>query len=484
MTTPSEPHQWTLTQTLAHLRAGRIGAVELLDHMLERHDRLNPAINAVVTADPDAARAAARAADNRRGGGRLAGLPMTVKESFDTVGFATTSGIPPLAGNRPGQDALAVARLRAEGAVIWGKTNLPEATSDHQSYNDLFGLSRNPWNLDRTVGGSSGGSAAALAAGLTVLELGSDIGGSIRLPAHFCGVWGLKPSYGIVPQRGHVPPMPGTLSAGPLSVVGPMARSAADLGLALDILAGAAPGAPWQLALPAPRHRALRDFRVALWAGDLPVDPDYAAAIHRLGDVLAAEGVSVTRLDATPAPQRGREDLYLKLLFATIGSGLPPQALAEYAAAAQGQPEGSHAAILARATHATAGEFAALIERQAHLIADWARWFEGYDILLCPVSMTPAFPHQVGDGHGPVPQIARRLEVGGRMQPYLDNLLWPGVATLAELPSVVRPLPERVRGLPVGVQMIGPGYGDRTALAFAALCDQVLGGFVAPPGFG
>ena len=483
MTRNAEPHSWTLLQTLSALQSGQIGALELLEHMLARHDRLNPAINAVVATDPEGARTAARAADNRRGGGRLNGLPMTIKESFDTVGFATTAGIPPLAANRPAQDADAVARLRAEGAVIWGKTNLPEAASDHQSYNDLFGMTRNPWDLERTVGGSSGGSAAALAAGLTVLELGSDIGGSIRLPAHFCGVWGLKTSFGIVPRRGHLPPMPGTLTEGPLSVAGPMARSAADLTLALEILAGAEPGAPWQLALPASRHRHLRDFRVAVWTGDLPVDPEYAAAIQRFADALEAEGVTVTRLRAAPEPQRGREDLYMKLLFATLGSGMPPEALAQFAAAAEGQPDGSHAAVMARATHASAGEFAALVERQAHLIADWGRWFESHDILLCPVSMTPAFPHQSGDGHGPVPQIARRLDLGDRQQPYLDNLLWPGVATLAHLPSVVRPLPEQLRGLPVGVQMIGPGHGDYTALAFAALCDQVFGGFTPPPGY-
>lgn len=478
-----EPHAWSVTETITALRAGRIGAVELLDHMLARHAALNPAINAVVLADPDAARAAAAAADSNRDGGPLNGLPMTVKEVFDVAGFPTTAGIPALAGNRPARDADAVARLRAAGAVIWGKTNVPMGATDHQSYNDLYGITRNPWDPGRTPGGSSGGSAAAVAAGLTALELGSDIAGSIRVPAHFCGVWGLKPSYGIVPTRGHVPPMPGALAPVPLSVAGPLARSAADLALALDVLAGGLPTGGWRLDLPPPRHSALRGFRVAVWTGGLPVDPAYAAAIHRFADALAAEGATVARPAASPAPLDGHADLYLGLLFAVLGGGLTPEGRAEYAAAAAARPDDRHAAILARATHASAADMAGLLERQAQAIAGWAEWFADHDILLCPVSMTPAFPHQTADGHGPVPQIARTLDVGNTRQPYLDNLLWPGIATLAHLPAAVRPLPERVQGLPVGVQMIGPAYGDRTVLAFAALCDAVFGGFVPPPGY-
>ncbi len=196
---------------------------------------------------------AAREADAQRDGTRpLNELPMTIKDTYEVAGFYATAGIPDLAGHRPERDADAVTRLRAAGAVIYGKTNVPVAASDHQSYNPIHGLTRNPWNPERTVGGSSGGAAAALAAGFTPLELGSDIGGSIRIPAHYCGVWGHKPSYGIVPSRGHIPPMPGALPPSPLAVCGPLARSAEDLDLALGLLTGGAGRLDADLAETAP----------------------------------------------------------------------------------------------------------------------------------------------------------------------------------------------------------------------------------------
>lgn len=476
-----DPHHWTATEALAELRARRIGAVELLDHMMARQARLDGAVNSVIATDPDGARAAARAADAGAPVGALHGLPMTVKETWDLVGFTTTAGIPDLAANRPPRDADAVARLKAAGAVIWGKTNVPLAAADHQSVNPLYGLTRNPWDGGRSAGGSSGGAAAALASGFTALELGSDIGGSIRVPAHFCGVWGLKPSYGLISCRGHVPPGPGALASSPLSVGGPLARCTADLRLAFGLLAGGNPG--WRLDLPTARSAGLKGARIAVWTGGYPVDPAYAAAIESFARSLAAEGAVVTHLDAMPAPMIGADDLYLRLLFAVIGAESPPPELAGYARMAASRPDDAIVQTVARSVTASMAEVAHLLEAQAQIIAAWEQWFTGFDVLLAPVSMTQAFAHQVSDGFGPVPQMARVLDVGGEAQPYLKNLLWPGIATFAHLPALARPLPGGVAGLPAGVQMIGPLCGENTLFALGEAIDASLGGFVAPTGF-
>jgi amidase len=226
------------TELLGLLRDRKLGSLELLETQLARIEASNPDINAVVALDAEGARAAARAADDAPSDARgpLHGLPITIKDSFEVPGMPATCGFPHLADHRPQRDADAVALLRGAGAIPFGKTNVPVAVADHQSYNPIYGTTSNPWDLTRTPGGSSGGSAAAVAAGFSPLELGTDIGGSIRCPAHFCGVYGLKTSYGIVPRRGHIPPAPDGEAHRPLGVAGPIARSAIDLELALDVL--------------------------------------------------------------------------------------------------------------------------------------------------------------------------------------------------------------------------------------------------------
>src|SRR6266849_1336134 len=253
------------TALAAALRRREIGCQELLDRYLERVARLNPALNAIVTLDAERARAAAERADRELASGPLHGLPMTVKDTFETAGLRTTAGAPVLADYVPASDASAVARLRAAGALIFGKTNTPTFAADAQTYNPVFGTTNNPWDRARSPGGSSGGSAVAMAAGLSALELGSDIGGSIRNPAHYCGVYGHKPTHGIVPGRGHIPGPPGTLAEVDIGVVGPLARSADDLDLALSVLAGPAEdrGRAWLLELPPPRRGSLREYHVA-----------------------------------------------------------------------------------------------------------------------------------------------------------------------------------------------------------------------------
>ena len=251
------------------LRSRKISASELLEHTIAHIEALDRRINSIVVRDFDRARDAAKAADASlaRGGQRpLLGIPVTLKEPFNVAGLPTTWGYPQFKDFLPKEDALVVSRLKQAGAVVIGKTNIPVSLRDFQSYNDIHGTTNNRWDLGRTPGGSSGGSAAALAAGLGALSIGSDIGGSVRLPAHFCGVCGHKPSLGLVPMRGYnLPPAPPTSRQGDIAVVGPMARYACDLALALDVIAGpdeAREGIGYRLALPPSRHDDLKDFRV------------------------------------------------------------------------------------------------------------------------------------------------------------------------------------------------------------------------------
>ncbi len=483
--TKTAPHHWTTTETMAALTAREIGAEELLEHYLGRNASMGAEVNAVIEVNEEAARAAARAVDAGTITGPLAGLPMSIKDCYEVEGFATTAGIPDLAGYRPTRDADAVARLRSAGAVIFGKTNVPVAASDHQSYNPIHGLTRNPWDGTRSAGGSSGGSAAALAAGLTPLELGSDIGGSIRVPAHYCGVYGHKPSYGIVSGRGHIPPGPGALTASPLAVSGPLARSAEDLTLALHLLAGAEGDAAsgWTLTLPKSRVTGLKGARVALWLDGFPLDEDYRAALEHFAREIEAEGANVTRLAAPPAPVSPSDDLYFRLLFAVIGAGMPDEEIRAFEQAARELPDHPFAATIAETMRSRVSDMTVLAERQALHIAKWRALFADYDVVLAPVAMNVAFPHQTEDGHGPLPQLRRTLTVSGAERPYMENLLWPGAATLAHLPSTVRPLNTRVAGLPAGVQIIGDLYGDHTTLAFAQACDQAFGSAALAPDF-
>jgi amidase len=476
----------SVRQLSAALAARQIGTLELLDTILARVEAHNPTVNAVVAVDIDAARAAARRADDALARGEtvgpLHGLPMTIKDTFAVTGMPTTGGLPALAGYRAEKDADGVARLRAAGAIIFGKTNVPLLASDHQTYNDVYGLTRNPWNLDRTVGGSSGGSAAALAAGFTPLEFGSDIGGSIRVPAHCCGVFGHKSSFGIVSGRGHVPPMPGQLHRPELSVAGPMARSAYDLELALDLLVGPdeARSSAWAITLPAARHKTLADFRVGLWAdGAYPLDSRYQAAIEAFADDLRRQGVSI---DATARPpfDVGRSfETYLAVLMGIIGSRMPVADLDAIAMIAEGADPTSYQARIAAFLRQSVRQSAELAEERETLFVLWRDFFQSYDVLICPVLPTVAFPHDT-EGHGIRPQFSRRICVDGKPRPYLDNLMWPGLATVANLPATAIPTGHFVDGLPVGIQVIGPYLEDRTPLRFAQLLEDRLPLFTPP----
>jgi amidase len=322
-------------QLVAALADRKVSSAELVDRAIARIEAQDGKLNAVVVRDFERARTAGGAADVAiaRGERRpLLGLPITVKESFNVAGLPTTWGIPAFKGWQPVQDALAVARLKTAGAVILGKTNIPLAISDWQSFNDVYGVTNNPWDLSRTPGGSSGGSAAALAAGYIALELGSDLNGSIRQPAHCCGVFGHKPSTGLVPLHGHAPPRSSPTAADGtvgLGVVGPLARTADDLELALRLIAGPddADSIAYRVSLPAPRRERLADFRVLIVDTHplMPTAMAVRAALDRLAEKLIAQGTQVARTSPLLPDLAEAARLHQKLVFAFSQAFAPPE---------------------------------------------------------------------------------------------------------------------------------------------------------------
>lgn len=453
----------TACELLAALDRREISSVEMLEAYLDRIATLNPTLNAVVTLDEERARKAAEAADAARaaGGplGRLHGLPMTVKDAIETAGVRSTGGAVELRDHVPATDAPAVRRLRAAGAVVFGKTNLPRWSGDLQTYNELFGPTSNPWDLDRTPGGSSGGAAAAVACGLTACELGTDIGGSVRVPSAWCGVFGHKPTFGLVPQRGYLDHVGGGTTDADINVFGPIARSAEDLDLLLSVLAGPSPELEpaWSLSLPGSRLSSLAGARVGLWLddADCPVDRATGEVLGRLGDLLSAAGARVSE-DRPSFGLHQAFEVYLPLVTAAASVSLDDPEASERA--------GNHRLWLA------------LDERRAELRAAWASYFDDHDVLLCPVMPTAAVPHDRD-----TPLVERTLEVNGRAVPLFEAIMWTGLVGVAYLPSTVVPVGLTAGGLPVGVQVVGPFLGDRTTIAVAREIGRLTGGYQSPP---
>lgn len=479
----------TAREQLRLLREKKIGAAELLDLTLARVRSANPGVNAVIAFDEDRARRDAKRADkaaaNGQSLGALHGLPMTVKDVFEMEGVVTTCGIPALRDYVPKQDALMLTQLRDAGAVIYGKTNVPEGAGDHQSYNAIYGITRNPWNLDVTAGGSSGGAAAAVATFMTSLEVGSDVGGSIRCPAHFCGTFGLKPSHGLVPLIGHIPPEPGALRDIEMEVAGPLARSAYDLETLFDVIATPndldRKGKRWDL--PKARKNKLEDFRVALWADTkhYPVDPGYLNAVHAFADDLRRAGVTIDDKARPEIDPDESNETYIATLFGMWGGGLSEEAFQGYIRASVGldPADKSWPARIGRAAAQSLRDWDRLQEKRAKIRRAWEAFFRDYDVLLCPVMVTPAFPHDTS-GADHTAQLHRTMQVGGERLPYLDNLIWPGLITLASLPSAVAPTRHFTDGLPTGIQIVSGFLEDRTTLRFAQLVEEEFGGFIAP----
>jgi len=465
------------------LAAKKVSAIELLDRAIARIEALDGVYNAVVVHDFDRARAAAAEADRALARGErkpLLGVPMTVKESYNVAGLPTSWGFPHFRNNIAKTDAVTVERLKRAGAIIMGKTNVPVALSDWQSYNDIYGQTNNPWNTAMSPGGSSGGSAAAVAAGYSAMELGSDIGGSVRVPAHFCGVFGHKPTHGIIPNRGQG--VTETDREPDVAVCGPFGRSAGDLALALDVLAGpdrdAAVG--YRLELPKPRHERLKDFRVLLLDEHplVPTDATVRDALARLAGKLAKEGVNVTRAGNRIPDLALSARTYLPLMLSEMTVGIPDATFSDLQrrAASLAPEDKSLAAIWLRSPVMTHRDWMTADYARAALRAQWRDLFREWDVVLAPPFSTPAFPHD----HIP-DQADRRATIDGNKVPYTDQILWPGVASMLMLPATVLPLERTEGGLPVGVQIIGPYLEDRTTIEFAGLVERAFGGFVPPP---
>ena len=476
----------TAAEICQAIRARAISSRELLDQLLARSERLNPALNAIIAWDTDRAMSAAAAADNATVRGELAGslhgLPMTVKDVFETQGLVTTSGAPELAGHLPEQDAPAVARLREAGAIIVGKSNTPMYAGDWQTYNDVYGRTNNPWDTARTAGGSSGGAAAAVAAGLTPLELGGDIGGSIRNPSHYNGVYGLKPSWGVVPVRGHIPGPPGSLVQVDVGVVGPIARSVADLRTALQILAGPLPedAAGWRLELDGGQAiGGVSELRVATVFGEgadvVPLAADVRASLESFADRLAAAGAEV---DAVPLPVSLAEGFstWRNVTLPILGVGLPD---AEFARLAQLEnvPGDDPALAIGRAMTSRHRSWVNAVELRQHQRVAWAQFFEQYDVVLAPVMPTAAFPHDTDR-----PLAERVLDIDGIAVPHYVAAAWCCAIGAMLLPAVTLPAGLNQAGLPVGIQVIGPFLADVRLLRIAEILDAAAGpGFVPPP---
>ncbi|MFK4508219.1 amidase [Bradyrhizobium daqingense] len=470
------------------LHARKVSASELLEHTIARIEALDGRINAVVVRDFDRARDAARAADAALGRGErqpLLGIPVTMKEPFNVAGLPTTWGFPHFRDFQPAEDALVVSRLKAAGAIIIGKTNIPIGLRDFQSYNEIYGTTNNPWDLGRSPGGSSGGCGAALAAGFSPLSIGSDIGGSIRVPAHFCGVFGHKPSLGLVPLRGYsLPPAPPVPGRGDLAVVGPMARSAADLALALDVIAGpdeTRDGIGYRLALPAPRHDELKNFRILVVDTHplMPTGEAVRSVIGRLAERLERSGARVARA-STSLPDLGDSArLYMNLLNAARSPRLTPAAFAEAQALAATltSEDRSLEAERARGWGMNHREWLAIDATRLQLQQKWHELFREFDAVIYPAAAVPAFPHDQSE-----PFDARRLDIDGALHPYADAcFIWADPASTCGLPATAVPIERTATGLPIGVQIIGPYLEDRTTIALAGLIEREFGGFMPPP---
>jgi len=481
-----DPHFRSAKQLASDIRRRKLGCLEVLDLYLARMERLNGKLNAIVVTDVDGARRRARQADAalRRGKpwGPFHGVPMTIKESYDVAGMPTTWGLPALKDNVAPRNALAVDRLLAAGVVLFGKTNVPAWLADYQSYNDVYGTTNNPWDLARSPGGSSGGSAVALAAGLTGLEAGSDIGSSIRNPAHYCGVFGHKPTFGIVPPRGQA--LPGRVAQGDISVIGPMARSAEDLAIGLSVMAGPdeIDGAGLRLALPAPRRKALREFKVAVMLDDpaAEVDREVQARLQALADFLGKRKVKVS-FTARPAFDTAEAHrTYIFLLRAATAGRQTAEEFARNAEITRGlaPDDQRYYAWTMRANTASHRDWLAANETRHKMRWRWAEFFREWDLLLCPVASSAAFPHDhAGERH------ERMITVNGKRVPCVDQLFWAGYGGMAYLPATVAPAGFTPAGLPVGVQIIGPQYGDRTCIEFARLLEREFQAFVPPPDY-
>lgn len=480
----------TCRQILSALDRGEVSAVELLEMQIRRIDRLDARIHSVVVPMFESARAEAKSADECRNSsaspgrssqrGALCGVPVVVKESIDVAGTASTAGVAARTGHRAARDARSVAKLRSAGAVIIGKTNVCPYLADYIADNPVYGRTVSPWDPAVTPGGSSGGSAA-LAAGMAAADLGSDLGGSIRLPAAFCGLWGHKPSEGLVPYSGHFPGSDLPNAGWIMTAQGPMARSAGDLELLLDVLAGPDVGmdSAWKLELPRARHDRLADFRVALlpWQDWLPVDPEIVSALESLADRLRAAGVRVTEI-APPGLGDLREFHWIcrSVMSALVSMRWPAEHRQQVIDDRLRRSDPSFAADI-RGFTATAADFLLFHEQRERYRQAYREFFGDFDILLTPMTLVGPFPHPT------LPVADRTFTITGKSVPFDYLSFYPGIASLPGQGATAFPIGHTTAGLPIGAQAIGPFLEDRTPIRFAQLVEQEHGRFTPPPGW-
>jgi amidase len=457
----------------------------VLDAHLAHIARYNPPLNAIVTLDEERAHMRAKEADAAlaRGDvwGPLHGVPITIKDAIETAGVRTTGGFPPLAEYVPTTDAPVVARLRAAGAIIVGKTNLPVLSADNRADNPIFGRTNNPWDLGRTPGGSTGGGAAALAAGLTPLEIGSDIGGSVRNPAHYCGVYALKPTDHRVPLTGHIPEPPG-LPRGVrhMNTIGPLARSVEDLTLALRLIAGP-DGCQWEVPpvpLGEPTDRPLNMIRFA-WTDDfggVPVTKDTQAALATLVEELRRRGCQVQRQTPEGFDFTAAWETFGEILLAERAATAPERA-AERVAALDARPDSLVAVFrgMARGARATLQHYTESLTRRDTHITALEQFLARWDAWLCPVSVGPAIEHC---------PFGTPVDVDGQqVSYYVAGTAYTCPFNLTGHPVVVLPLARSAEGLPIGLQVIGRRWGEMQLLGIAAQLAKVIGPFQRPPGY-
>lgn len=477
-----EPYSSAVSMVRA-LQNRVVSASELLEFHLERIEQFNPTLNAIVTPDYDHARAVAAKTDSDRVRGvdsPLLGLPLTIKDCIDVAGLPGTAGVEAFANRVPEMDSRLAARVREAGAVIMGKTNVPPYAADWQSSNPIFGRTNNPWDLDRTPGGSTGGGAAAVAAGLTPLEFGSDIGGSIRVPAAFCGIYGHKPSETALVRSGHFPGSPIPNPAATMAVQGPLARTAEDLALGLDVVSGPDVGedVAWKLEIPPPRHTRLSDFRVAVmppieW---LPVDDEILAAQERLVEGLKDSGASVEETQPSIfGDLLGHHRVYSSILGLMTSSGSVEERrhLADNMRATGDEFQ----IAMANGIEATGADFIGWLQERELYRKVYREFFTEWDVMIAPITIVPAFPHT------DAPWPRRTVDVNGSEVPYGLQTVYPAVATLCGQPATAFPVGLTRSGLPMGLQAVGPYLEDHTPIRFASLLEAEFSGFRPPPGY-
>jgi len=475
----------TAGKIAALVKGRKISALEATDVFISRIEAYDGPINAVVVRDFDRARTRAKTLDRSRAKltklPPLFGVPMTVKESFDIEGLPTTWGSEAARNNIAKADALAITRLKAAGAVILGKTNVPVMLADWQSFNPVYGTTNNPFDLARSPGGSSGGSAASLAAGFSALEAGSDIGASLRDPAHYCGVYAHKPTYGICPPRGHS--LSGGFAPADISVIGPMARSAADLATALQTMAGPQEiDAGIVVKLPKPRTESLKGLRVAVMTSHeiCPVETEISESLESLAKFLKKAGAKVSLTARPDFDAAAAFENYLLLLNSALSARMPDKVIANLRALmANAAPDDASLNVqIARGTLLEHRLWLRANDDRARMRTIWAAFFKDYDVLISPVGSTAAVLHDHSGSMG-----ERFIEVNGEKMNFSDQLFWAGYSCNFYLPSTAAPLGHTATGLPYGMQIVGAPYADLTTIAVAGWLEKDWLGFSPPPGF-